>query len=70
MGQYIYYIRFKKYIKIGRTYDLKKRYAPKFLKDNVLRVVSVNDVEEAEKAIKNSFKKNTGYIQKNPKKDF
>ena len=29
MWQYIYYIRFKKYIKIGRTYDLKKEICAK-----------------------------------------
>ena len=40
------------------------------MKDNVLRVVSVNDVEEAEKAIKNAFKKKYRLYSKKSKERF
>lgn len=36
--QYVYYIKFGDYVKIGRTFELEQRYSPKYLKDNVKRL--------------------------------
>ena len=54
--QYVYLIDFGDFIKIGRTFDINRRYPPKDLKDNLKRLVFVNDVVSTEKDLKVSFK--------------
>lgn len=55
--QYVYYVIFKEegYVKIGRTFELEQRYSPKYLKDNVKRLVCVEHVRDAEKDLKDAF---------------
>ena len=55
--QYVYYVIFEEegYVKIGRTFELEQRYSPKYLKDNVKRLVCVEHVRDAEKDLKNTF---------------
>ena len=60
--QFVYFIIFSDYIKIGRTFDLSQRYSPSELKDNVKRIVFVNNVVDCEKEIKDKFKKKYKYF--------
>ena len=56
--QFVYFIIFNDYVKIGRTFDLKHRYSPYELKKNVKRIVFVTDVVSTEKELKKAFIKN------------
>ena len=53
----VYFITFPDFVKIGRTFDLKQRYSPSELKDNVKRIVFVSDVAATEKELKTEFSK-------------
>lgn len=53
--QYVYYIKFEDYVKIGRTFELGQRYSPRYLKDNVKRLICVEHVKDAEKDLKDAF---------------
>ena len=53
--QFVYYIQFNDYVKVGRTFDIKKRYQPKDINDKVRRLVFVNDVDRCERDLINSF---------------
>jgi len=53
----VYFITFPDFVKIGRTFDLKQRYSPSELKDNVKRIVFVSDIAATEKELKTEFAK-------------
>lgn len=53
--QFVYYIQFDDYIKIGRTFDIKKRYQPKDINDRVHRLVFVNNVDRCERDLIEAF---------------
>ena len=55
--QFVYFITFPEFVKIGRTFDLKRRYSPSELKDNVKRIEFVCNVTSAEKELKDEFAK-------------
>lgn len=54
--QYIYFIKFKDGVKIGRTFDIKQRYNPSEVFNIVLRVVNVENINKCEKELKDKFK--------------
>ena len=53
----VYFITFPDFVKIGRTFDLKQRYSPSELRDNVKRIVFVSDIATTEKELKTEFSK-------------
>ena len=63
--QYVYFIIFDGFVKIGRTYNLKRRYTPSELKDNVKRIVFIENVKECEKELKDKFKNKYKYYIEN-----
>lgn len=55
--QFVYFIVFDGFVKIGRTFDLKQRYNPSQLNENVKRIIFVKNVNIVEKELKETFKK-------------
>ena len=55
--EYVYYIQFDNHIKIGKTYDIVKRYQPKEIKDRVKRLVFVKNVNNCEDNLIKNFEK-------------
>ena len=53
--EFVYFIVFPDFVKIGRTFDLNQRYSPSELKDSVKRIVFVSDIEATEKELKTKF---------------
>ena len=53
--EFVYYIQYDDYVKIGRTFDIKKRYQPRDIKDRVHRLVFVDDVDECESELIETF---------------
>ena len=53
--QFVYYIQFDDYVKVGRTFDIKKRYQPKDINDRVKRLVFVDDVDRCERDLINEL---------------
>lgn len=66
----VYFIIFDGFVKIGRTFDLKQRYSPGELKDNVKRMVFVTDVIRTEKELKDEFSKKYKYYSEKSKERF
>ena len=55
--EFVYFIVFPDFVKIGRTFDLRQRYLPSELKDSVKRIVFVSDIATTEKELKTKFSK-------------
>lgn len=60
--EYVYYIRFDNYVKIGQTFDITKRYQPRDIKNRVKRLVFVKNVNNCEQNLIKKFnEKYTSY---------
>ena len=55
--QFVYYIQFENYVKIGQTFDIKKRYQPKDINEKVKRLIFVKNVNDCEKRLIRNFSK-------------
>lgn len=67
---YVYFLKFSDHVKIGRTYRIDKRYASSIVKNNLKRIVFVNNIEKAEKELKTEFSKKYKYYKDNSLEGF
>ena len=58
--EFVYYIQFDNYVKIGQTFDITKRYQPRDIKNRVKRLVFVKCVNNCERNLIKNF--NERYI--------
>ena len=61
--QYIYFIKFDKGIKIGRTFDINQRYQPNKIYNMIYRIIAVDNVNKCEKELKDKFKEKYNLIK-------
>ena len=53
--QFVYYIQFDDYVKVGQTFDIRKRYQPRDVGNRVKRLIFVKNVNNCEQSIIKSF---------------
>ena len=70
LSQYVYFIEYDGFVKIGMTVNMDRRYPLKDVRDKVKRVVPVRIVNNVESKLKKEFAKKFRYYSSNSKERF